>query len=174
MIVYGQLTAITNPAKLYEFNQTTGPMKKITEAQLYDEYLLRDKSKAAYLTFGSGLAGAILCIVVFFMTERFLKDAKTMSDDFNQRWFEMTPEERSQHREAYNAMANRFSKIGIPLFLSANALWIIGAYAWSQDLRRNPSNKLIWKLGGILVLLTAISCALAWFLLIRLYMQTNG
>ena len=148
-------------------------MKRITEAELHNEYLQRGNSKAAWLTFGAGFAGAILCVVVFFLFDQFLSDVKKLADYANENRFELPPAKIDEIKKEIDDRTIAFSKIGIPLFLVANICWIIGGFSWSIDLKRNPTNQFIWKLGGIMVLVTAVACGIAWFLLIRLNMQAG-
>ena len=148
-------------------------IKKITESDLTNEYLQQNRSHAALVAFGAGLAGAIVCVILFLMTERFLSGLQSLATEFNENQGNLTFEERIKITTEIDERAAEFFRIGTPLFLTANALWIIGAYAWTFDLRRNPSNRFVWRLGGLLVTITALACGLAWFLLIRLYLQAN-
>lgn len=146
-------------------------IKRISEAELHGEYVLQERSRAAVLTFGAGLAGSILCIVVFFLTMDFLAKVQSRVDYVNANRLQLTLDEREAIRKEIDELAITFFRYGTPLFLTANALWIIGGYAWTIDLKRQPSNRFLRRLGGLLVLLTAGACGTAWFLLIRLSMQ---
>lgn len=149
-------------------------MKVISESELYaSQNVLQDKSKSAVVTFWSGLAGTVLAAVVSYMTVQTLNELQSMADKAQTEQMEMTPAERIELKEKFNETAEAYFRIAVPLFLATNVLWIIGGYAWSFDLGKNPSNKFLWKTGGVLVLTTATACAIAWFLLIRLYLQLS-
>lgn len=143
-------------------------MKKITEADLFRENVLQDKSRAAVVVFSCGLLGILSCLVTFWLTANFIDKLVKLEKMAAEKRFEMTPDDRLKLQEKANQMTESFFQYASPLFLSANFLWIIGGYAWSFDLRKNISNKLIWKLGGILVLINACVCVIAWVWMIRM------
>lgn len=145
-------------------------MKKITEAELSNQYSLQAPSRTAIITFVCGLAGLLVCIVIFVLVQRYLAEMKQIVLDSKAN-MEMNPDERIELNELAYRKTEAFGNVAIPLFLAANLLWVGGGFSWSFGLYREPSNKSLWKMGGILVLITAATCCLWWFYLISRYLQ---
>ena len=85
-------------------------MKRISAEELHGDFSLQVRSRAAQVTFGCGLVGVLLCLVVVTMTERFLTEVKQMVDEADEKRFEMTLDEQILFKEKIDKKTLSFSK----------------------------------------------------------------
>lgn len=145
-------------------------MKRISEAELSSDFSLHTQSRAAYVTFFCGLGGVICCLAIYLLLQNYVSELNEMKKNAKSP-YDMTPDERYAFYASIIQKAQAVSNIAFPVFLSANLLWIIGGFAWSFDLRREPANRGLWKSGGLLVVITAGICCVGWYYLISRYLQ---
>ena len=141
-------------------------MKYVTEKELNKEFSLYQTSKLALTILVCGVLGALCCVIVFLSYLRLFQETKRDLERMSN-LPRLSIEERIAFEEANEERSKSFSRLAVPLFLIANAAWVIGGAIWLYDKKRPTEYPRLKMIGSLLVFATGVICGAWWFILYR-------